>query len=58
MRRRRKNSLLLFVAVALVVWFVLSRARLVFYVPLTITNLLIFVGVGIVLVYLALRLIF
>jgi len=58
MRRSDKSKLFLAAAIMLVLWFVLTRLRFYVVVSLSLTEFLLFIGIGIFLVYVLLKLIF
>lgn len=58
MVRKRSNGILLLIAVGLVLWFIVSKTRIVLWVPLSLTTFLLLVGLGIVGIYIVLRWIF
>ncbi len=58
MRRSDKNKLFLAVAIILVLWFVLTRLRFYVVVSLTPIQFVLFIGIGIFLLYVLLKLIF
>ncbi len=58
MRRSDKNRFFIAAAIILVLWFVLTRLRFYVVVSLSLTQFLLFIGIGIFLVYVLLKLIF
>jgi hypothetical protein len=58
MQRKRGNGILLLIAVGLVLWFIVSKTRIVLWVPLSLTSFLLLIGLGVLGIYVVLRWIF
>ena len=58
MRSSDKNRLLLAVAIIAVLWFVLTRLRFHVVIPLSLGQFLLFIAIGIVLLYVVLKIVF
>ena len=58
MRRSDKNRLLLAVAIVAVLWFVLTRLRFHVVIALSLGQFLLFIAIGIALLYVLLKIVF